>query len=492
MVVVDTKTNGWQGKEPECFAQSPDNRPEPVVRNKRTAWGYGRQEDPVAEFEAWKYFHWKYLSLTALLVPAFSMFYLFGWTLNWITLVLWIVLTVALFLPLMCLAMILHSRFGAGTSPYNGQYIKFTDPAFESEWKGKKIPVLILYEAYFAGKLDIVGDLLEAMYDRYSWVSFTFTMGHVKFLLGKFVPELLVHSREQDKEQVTDHYDRGNDFYGSFLGDSMIYTSAVFQDENDTLEVAQHNKLELVFKKIHLRKGETLLDIGCGWGTLVKHAAKWGADATGVTLAQEQVNFGMKRIKNENLGKLARMLKMDYRDIPTKCDTKKFNKITCLEMAEHVGIRKFQSFLLQVSDMLEDDGIFYLQIAGLRRAFQYEDFQWGVFMGTHVFPGADASCPLGWVVNQCESAGFEIHSVETVGIHYSATIKCWYDNWKSNRAYIVKKYNETWYRKWLWFLAWSVLSPEEGMATCFQIVLHKNTRQFDRKRFIAERARWNV
>ena len=102
----------------------------------------------------------------------------------------------------------------------------------------------------------------------------------------------------------------------------------------------------------------------------------------------------------------------DYRNLPVE----KYDKITCLEMAEHVGIKNFQKFLLQVRGMLKDDGIFYLQIAGLRRPWQFEDLVWGLFMGKYIFPGADASCPLGFVVDQAERAEFEVHRVENCGV----------------------------------------------------------------------------
>ena len=110
-------------------------------------------------------------------------------------------------------------------------------------------------------------------------------------------------------------------------------------------------------------------------------------------------------------------------------------------------------------------------------------------MGTYVFPGADASCPLAWVVWQLEGAGLEVSSVDNIGIHYSATLKRWYDNWISNKDKIVKKYSEHWFRKWSWFLAWAVIASEQGSATCYQIVAHKNNNAFDRKRFIANRSK---
>ena len=160
----------------------------------------------------------------------------------------------------------------------------------------------------------------------------------------------------------------------------------------------------------------------------------------------------------------------DYRNLPAK----KYDKITCLEMAEHVGIKNFQKFLLQVRSMLKDDGIFYLQIAGLRRPWQFEDLVWGLFMAKYIFPGVDASCPLGFVVSQAERAGFEVHRVEHCGVHYVVTIEKWYHNWKRNEKLVVEKYGERWYRMWLMFLGWSVIIGGQGSSAVFMITMTKN------------------
>ena len=160
-----------------------------------------------------------------------------------------------------------------------------------------------------------------------------------------------------------------------------------------------------------------------------------GADATGVTLAARQAEFGTDRIAKKGLRSSARILTLDYRDIPRQ----RWNKITVLEMAEHVGIQKFQKFMRQLNAMLEDDGMLFLQIAGLRRNWTAEDFNWGMFMSKYVFPGADASMPLSFVCKNLERAGFEIHSVENIGIHYSMTIDRWYRNWLSNREKVVAR-----------------------------------------------------
>ena len=126
-------------------------------------------------------------------------------------------------------------------------------------------------------------------------------------------------------------------------------------------------------------------------------------------------------------------------------------------------------------DLLDDDGIFVFQVAGLRPSWQYEDLLWyvlhfchlhittdaysrGLFMNKYVFPGADASCSLGWVITQLESAGFEVKNIDVLGVHYSATIYRWYKNWVSNKEKVLEKYGERWYRIWVFFLAWSVIA----------------------------------
>ncbi|KAJ3210819.1 hypothetical protein HDU82_007329 [Entophlyctis luteolus] len=351
----------------------------------------------------------------------------------------------------------------------------------------KKIPMETFCEAYFDEKIDLAKgrDMMDLLEHRYEWASFVFTWGNAKFFLTQWIPETLWHSKKQDEDQVREHYDRGDDFYNWFLGPRMIYTSGIITDTSkpETLEQLQDNKLKLVADKINLKKGDRMLDIGCGWGTLSVHAAKLGAKVTGVTLGRNQTAWGMNKAAEAGVADRVNILCMDYRDIPKQ----KFDKITCLEMAEHVGVRKFQEFMIQVRELLEDDGIFFLQIAGLRRAWQYEDLIWGLFMAKYVFPGADASAPLNWVIEQAERAGFEVAHVDTIGVHYSATLYRWYLNWIQNKDKVIATYGTRWYRVWELFLAWSSIIARQGSATCYQIVLHKNFNAYDRPQFINRR-----
>ncbi|CAI2189455.1 7705_t:CDS:2 [Funneliformis geosporum] len=383
-------------------------------------------------------------------------------------------------------------------SPYNNkvklpgkrleEYISIKDSSLAAYSGRNKIPMELFFESYFDGKIDLCGDALEILEARHDWASFEFTLGQLKYFLTQWIPETLVHSKKQDEDQVRDHYDRGDDFYAAFLGPRMIYTSGIISDnkKRETLEEMQDNKLKLVCERMLMKEGERHLDIGCGWGTLVAYAAKnYGVNSTGITLGRNQTEFGNNRIKEYGVyEQQARIVCMDYRDIPKR---PRYHKITCLEMAEHVGVRLFTTFLEQVRDMLEDDGLFFLQIAGLRRTWQYEDFIWGLFMAKYIFPGADASCPLGWVIDKLEVSGFEIHSVDTIGVHYSGTIWRWYQNWLKNKDTITEKYGKRWYRIWEIFLAWSTIISRQGSATCYQIVAHKNLNAFDRAELISKR-----
>ncbi|MEO8180166.1 MAG: cyclopropane-fatty-acyl-phospholipid synthase family protein [Deltaproteobacteria bacterium] len=351
--------------------------------------------------------------------------------------------------------------------------IEWQDEADAKQWFGKKIPMEILYEAYIAGKLDFKSDVYETLLRRNQLFRFCFTWGDIKFYFKEFLTQNVTHSKRSDEADIAHVYNRGNDFYHWFLGDTMVYTTGIFHDPSESLETAQERKLELVCQYVHMQPGDQHLDIGCGWGPLITHAAQHhGTFSTGITLAKEQAEWAMARAARAGVSERVRVIVDDYRNLPAK----KFDKITCLEMAEHVGIKNFQKFLLQVRSMLKDDGIFYLQIAGLRRAWQFEDLVWGLFMAKYIFPGADASCPLGFVVSQAERAGFEIHRVENTGTHYGVTIAKWYQNWKRNEAEVVAKYGQRWYRLWLMFLGWSVLIGGQGSSALFMVTMTKNTK----------------
>jgi len=356
------------------------------------------------------------------------------------------------------------------------------DQKVNSRYKnGQKTPITNFIEDYMNGRVDVTVDVRQLMKHRTDYFTYDIVGHHVGFVINKFIPQLAIHSKKQDERIVREHYDRRNDFFKGFLGERMIYTSAFFKHAIEGLTEAQDNKMNLVSQKIQLKQGERLLDIGCGWGTLVAHTAKYfGTDSTGISIAQAGVDYGNEQIKAWGVEDRARCIRMDYRAIPQD----KYDKITCLEMAEHVGVKYFQRFMNQIYGLLKDDGLFYLQIAGLKAGVHKESLIWGAFMNEYIFPGADASMPLSFVVARLERAGFEIHSVENVGIHYSRTIQQWYDNWMANRDAVYNEYGQWWYRCWEIFLGWSVDIAKQGNSTAFQIVCNKNRETFDRRRWI--------
>ncbi len=370
-------------------------------------------------------------------------------------------------------------------------FVVFHDRKLEARWAHEKIPMTTLFEAYLDGAVDIhdVDKFLDARNDL---VKFTFTDDHVKFFFTRFIPEVAIHSKKQDERIVREHYDRGNDFFEAFLGDRMVYTSGYFQTGKESLEEAQDAKIDLVCQKLMLKPGHKLLDIGCGWGTLARRAAQsWGADSTGITISKNQTEYGNRRIQDAGLSERARLLCLDYREIPNK----KFDRISCLEMVEHVGVKNLPKFCRQVYDLLDDDGLFLIQWVGIRRGagqgvpvigIRPEDLIWGLFMNKYIFPGADASLPLSDLSKQLEKAGFDIQSVENISVHYCYTLQRWHKNWQSHREAVLKTYGERWYRLWDLFLPWAWRIGMQGSAACYQLVASKNINAFDRSRFVGQ------
>jgi cyclopropane fatty-acyl-phospholipid synthase-like methyltransferase len=360
-------------------------------------------------------------------------------------------------------------------------YVVFNDKKLGARYARRPIPIDTLFEAYFDGAIDIPGNIYKLMQDRHAVARHVFTPAHGRYFLTRFVPELAIHSKALDQKLVRGHYDRGDDFFAAFLGPRMVYTSAFFNDPGESLEDGQDQKMELVCRKLMVKPGETFLDIGCGWGTLTRYVAQnYGVDATGVTLSENQAAYGNRAIAAAGLADRARILCLDYRDIPKQ----RFKRIANLEMVEHVGVKNLGKFYRQVYDLLDDQGLFYMQWTGLRRRSNVEDLIWGLFMAKYIFPGADASLPLAPMMNVMEKARFEIHSVENVTSHYRVTLQRWHKNWISNREAIVAAYGERWYRIWHVFLAWAVTIAGQGTAACFQVVANKNRNDFDRSIWI--------
>jgi cyclopropane fatty-acyl-phospholipid synthase-like methyltransferase len=367
-------------------------------------------------------------------------------------------------------------------------FVTFDDRSLASSWSGKKVPISDVYEAYIDGRIDIPAEKWDDFFDtRHDTMSFRLTEGHVKWALTNFLPEVTIHSKSQDSRIVAEHYNRGNDFFEWCLGEAMVYTAAWFETPDTPLDQAQYKKIDRCCEKLKLAEGESLLDIGCGWGTFVARAAQQRKARTyGVTLAQEQVNYGTARINEYGVSDHAKVEVCDYRNI-----TGQFDKIVSLEMVEHVGIKNLRGYYKKVHQLLKDDGLFVLQWTGIRNLYnpqnplsavtmRPEDLIWGLFMSRYIFPGADASLTLSGMIRAAEDGGFEVIDVENMSPHYVLTLRAWRDIWVSNRKAVTEAYGERWFRLWYFFLHWSALIGERGCAFTYQLLMHKNDESFDR------------
>lgn len=410
--------------------------------------------------------------------------------------------------------------FGVDTE----KYIEFHNEDLRKQYANCRIPMCELCEFYADGDLSFRtdcegGDVLAVLSKhRDEFVNYKTTARQLSWMLQQFLPVWGGHGHGNSSlkdeastaKEIKEHYNRGNAFFRAFLGNAMVYTSGVFKSipefgsavakgltskavtyeasaSDGALEQAQFNKMQLVCEKLQLKEGERFLDIGCGWGTLIRHAVReYGAKATGVTLSEQGKRYCDETAAREKTP--TETLCMDYRRIPRD---RKFDKIASIEMAEHIGITNFvDPYLSTVRHLLQDDkGAFLMQVSGLRQGANWQDVAWGLFMSRYIFPGADASTPLHWYVKQLELAGFEVHSVETVGRHYAHTLHKWYDNWMSHKEAILSGEldaereslrGQRLFRMWEFFLAYSVIASGQGSATCYQILAHPNTYEYPR------------
>ena len=367
-------------------------------------------------------------------------------------------------LPLSVVVMIVSTFLFSWGDAYAKGYKVFELPSLRAK-----------LETYIEDGVDNLHEILET--DTYAP---TFGFYEMRYLFTDLLRHTVFHLDTHNEENIDEGYNKGNDWFHSTLGDTMMYTCGIFPTGTETLEEAQNYKIDYVADALQLEPGHSVLDIGCGWSYLTKRLTeKHGANVTAITLSKEQHKWGTKLNENNS----ATILLQDAMKIRERTDlpVDGFDRITSLEMAEHVGIRRYQEFLSIVHGLLKDDGVFYFQVAGLRRAWSFEDLVWGLFMGEHVFPGADASCPLGWVSSQVERAGFEIQRVHNMGSHYSRTLAKWLENWRGNKDYIVGKYGDVAYRRWEVFLAWSVRVARQGSSTLFMLTLTKAGVQDERR-----------
>ncbi len=357
--------------------------------------------------------------------------------------------------------------------------VVFNDERLARKYASESIPISILYEAYFEGALDIPGDLVSFLRSRNAFVKHTITRQHLQWAVTNFVPEMVAHSRDADARAARELFDeRGNDFFNAFLGERMSFSCAHFEFPTDSLETASEQASSRICDKIGLRASHRVLDVGAGWGAFLSHvAASRGAEGVGVTLSRQQEAYANRRFAELGVEHQARVQLADYRDLPAE----KFDRIVSIESVERVGVKNLKTFFEKLAEHLTDDGLLFLQWTGLRRQLEPEDLMWGLFINKHILPGADAGLPLSSMLKVAEKSGWEVRSVENIGLQYVQTLRLWLANWEARRESVVAQHGERWFRTWQFFLAWSQLVAEQGSAACFQVVLNKNLDALDRR-----------
>ncbi|MGH8479144.1 MAG: class I SAM-dependent methyltransferase [Gammaproteobacteria bacterium] len=233
----------------------------------------------------------------------------------------------------------------------------------------------------------------------------------------------LRHSRGRDARSLSAHYDLPNEFFELILGPSLTYTCAVFESENDTLEQAQANKYELICRKLTLGPEKRLLDLGCGWGDMVIHAAKHhGAQAVGVTLSKGQAEYAREKVRAEGLEKLVEIRLQDFRDI----DDGPYDAVSAIGFFEHVGLGRRSGYIPRVFSLLSNGGRF-LNHAISRMPNIKERLSRSGFADRYVFPDGEL-VEIGKVVSAVHEAGFDIRHVENLRDHYVPTLRRWAAN----------------------------------------------------------------
>jgi cyclopropane-fatty-acyl-phospholipid synthase len=337
-----------------------------------------------------------------------------------------------------------------------------------------------LARAYISGALDVEGDMY-AMLASFADLEFESTRSEFDFGL---VTRLLAarlwwpvrrppqearlrgrrHSPARDASAISHHYDVSNRFYEWVLGPSMAYTCAVYRSPDDTLEDAQFEKFDLVARKLGLRPGMRLLDVGCGWGGMVMHAAKhYGVQALGVTLSRNQAQWAQKAIAEGGLGDLAEVRHGDYRDVAESG----FDAVSSIGLTEHIGAKNLGAYF---------DFLYGKTLPGARllnhcitRPDNKADTRTGQFINRYVFPDGELESP-GRIISAMHDAGYEVRHEENLREHYALTLSAWCANLDANWAAAVEEVGPGRARVWRLYMAASRFGFDRNTVQLHQVL----------------------
>jgi cyclopropane-fatty-acyl-phospholipid synthase len=332
---------------------------------------------------------------------------------------------------------------------------------------------LAFARAYVAGEIDIEGDIFAviALRDRVAKPTVSLSMlrnaaaqigiNNVRTLARLRAPEPppeevrlhgRLHGKARDAAAISAHYDVSNRFYELFLGPSMTYSCAVFEHEDDPLERAQWSKYDLICRKLDLREGKRLLDIGCGWGGMVLHAARhYGVQAVGVTISREQYEYARKRIADAGLNDRVEIRLEDYRDVHDG----PYDAISSIGMFEHVGERRLATYMSQAMRLIAPRGRFLNHAITRPRGDARMDPDG--FVNRYVFPDGEL-LELGQIISAMHTAGFEVRHAETLREHYERTLRHWVSNLEEAWDEAVAEVGTARARIWRLYMAGSALA----------------------------------
>lgn len=347
-----------------------------------------------------------------------------------------------------------------------------------------------LGRAYVAGEIDIEGDIFSALalgdglanrggrarigFGPQRWADLlkaVVRLGALGLPLAPPPEEARLkgprHSRARDAAAISHHYDVSNDFYRLVLGESMTYSCACFDRVDATLEDAQVHKYEVVCNKLGLEPGMRLLDVGCGWGGMIMHAAKkYGVEAVGITLSRNQADYATKAVSEAGLATRVQVRYQDYRDISDG----PFDAISSIGMFEHVGLIRLSQYFEILFGLLRPGGRL------LNHGISCRPGRAGIdpesFVGRYVFPDGEL-VEVGRVATSMQERGFEVRDVESLREHYALTLRRWVANLERNWKDAVELVGQARSRIWRLYMAGSALSFEGGRINVHQVLAVK-------------------
>lgn len=329
-----------------------------------------------------------------------------------------------------------------------------------------KNPSLVFCEAYVDGLIELEGHIEEVI--RLIHLNKNLIAKYSLGKTGQKVTSMVRKSTiERQKKEVRHHYDLGNDFFSLWLDPTMSYSCAYFKSPEDTLEKAQLQKIDHTLKKLQLQPGQTLLDIGSGWGWLIIRAAQqYGVKATGITVSQEQYEKTKQRIMELELGHLVDVLSMDYRELAARGD--KFDRIVSVGMFEHVGQAGLPVYMAAINDMLKPGGLSLLHT--ITHTTEAPGNPW---IEKYIFPG-------GYIPSLRETIwllpeyNFNLLDAECLRMHYAMTLDLWAENYEKNINLVREKFDEKFIRMWRFYLHSCAASFRYSGLSIHQLLFSKD------------------